>query len=93
MSSGGGSAGRATTGAIRIGNTISAAVSNHRVMEPVEARIMTLIGALLLGFETLIFFFPRVLTYPVIAVSTWIAVALLYRGCKLYRLRRKQRRR
>jgi len=93
MSSGGGSAGRATTGAIRIGNTITAAVSNHRVMEPVEARIMTIIGALLLGFETLIFFFPRALTYPVIAVSTWIAAALLYRGCKLYRLRRKQRRR
>ncbi len=93
MSSGGGSAGRATTGAIRIGNTITAAVSNHRVMEPVEARLMTAIGLLLLGLAALIYFFPHTLAYPAIVVFTWIGVALLYRAGKLYRRRVKRRRR
>jgi cardiolipin synthase len=90
MTSGGGSAGRAAAGAIRIGNAVGAAVTNRRVLEPVESRIMLTVGAALLALAILFAKFPRALAYPVIAVFVWIAVALLYKG---YKLRRRKYRR
>jgi cardiolipin synthase len=92
-SSGGGSAGRTAAGAIRLSNTISAAFNNRRVMEPAEARIMTLMGALLLALAILFIVFPKVLVYPAIVVLLWISVTLLYKGAKLYRQRRLELRR
>jgi cardiolipin synthase len=41
----GGSASRAAAGAIRVGNTIGAAFTNRRVLEPIEARLTTIGGA------------------------------------------------
>jgi cardiolipin synthase len=84
-SSGGGSAGRAAAGAVRIGNAIGAAFTNRRVLEPVEARLMAVIGAALLALAVLFALFPRVLAYPVAALFLWIAAALLYRSYALYR--------
>jgi len=92
MTSGGGSAGRAAAGAVRIGNAVGAAFTNRRVLEPVEARIMVTVGMLLLTLAILFAFFPRLLAYPLIVVSLWIAVALLYRDYKLHR-RKGQRER
>jgi hypothetical protein len=85
MTSGGGSAGRAAAGAIRIGNAVGAAVTNRRVLEPVESRIMLTVGAALLTLAILFAKFPRALAYPVIVVFVWIAVARLYKGYKLRR--------
>jgi cardiolipin synthase len=87
LASGGGSVGRAAAGAVRIGNTISAAFTNRRIFEPVEARIMIVCGTLLLALAILSAFFPRILTYPLVTIFLWIALALLYRG---YKLRRKR---
>jgi cardiolipin synthase len=83
--SGGGSIGRAAAGAIRIGNAVGAAFTSRRVLEPVEARILLVTGALLLGLSVLTAFFPRVPAYALVVVLGWIALALLYRGYKLYR--------
>ena len=85
LTSSGGSAGRAAAGAIRIGNAIGAAFTNRRVLEPVEARIMLIVGVVLLALAILFAFFQRLLVYPLVAVFVWVAVALLYRGYKLYR--------
>ncbi len=49
MTSGGGSAGHAAAGAIRLGNAVGAAFTNRRVLEPVEARIMMTVGVWLLA--------------------------------------------
>ncbi|MGE0823317.1 MAG: phosphatidylserine/phosphatidylglycerophosphate/cardiolipin synthase family protein [Candidatus Binatia bacterium] len=87
FTSGGGSVGRAAAGAMRIGNAVGAAFTNRRVLEPVEARLMTTVGAFLLTFAMLSAFFPYLLAYPFSLVSTWIAVALLYKG---YILRRRK---
>jgi len=84
MTSGGGSSGRAAAGAIRIGNAIGAAFTNRRVLEPVEARLMVTAGVLLLAMATLFAFFPRVLVYPLVVFFVWTALALLYKGLKLY---------
>jgi cardiolipin synthase len=91
--SGSGSAGRAAAGAVRIGNTIGAAFTNRRVLEPVEARTTAIVGTILLALAALFAFFPRVLAYPLVVVSIWIALALLYRSYKLYSLRHPQKRR
>jgi cardiolipin synthase len=85
VTSGGGSAGRAAAGAIRVGNAIGAAFTNRRVLEPVESRIMLMTGALLLSSAILFAYFPRALVYPVVVIFVWIALTLLYRGFKLHR--------
>jgi cardiolipin synthase len=85
MTSGGGSAGRAAAGAIRIGNAVGAAFTNRRVLEPVESRIMLTVGAALLALAILFAKFPRALAYPVVVICVWIAIALLYKGYKLRR--------
>ena len=84
--SGGGSAGRAAAGVLRIGNAVGAAVTNRRVLDPVEARLMAGAGVLLLALAALFAVFPRLLAYPLVAVAAWFGFALLLRG---YRLRRK----
>ena len=91
LTSGGGSAGRAAAGALRISNVIGAAFTNRRVFEPVEARILVIVAALLLGGVILLIFFPAVLVYPAIVLLFWIGAALLYRAYKL-RIKRKQKR-
>jgi cardiolipin synthase len=89
MTSGGGSVSRVAAGAVRIGNAVGAAFTNRRVLEPVEARLMILSGLLLLGLATLVIFFPKVLVYPFIVLVVWVALALLYRGVRLYSSRGK----
>lgn len=82
-----GSAGRVAAGALRISNTIGAAMSDRRVLEPVEARIMSMVGLVLLALAVLVVFFPPVLAYPLAAIAMWIGAVLLLRGYKLRRQR------
>jgi cardiolipin synthase len=84
---GGGSAGRAAAGLLRLSNTVGAAVTNQRKLEPVETRIMLAAAIVLLIVGVLVAIFPRLVAYPIAAVATWIAGALFYR---CYRLRRKE---
>jgi cardiolipin synthase len=81
----GGSASRAAAGLLRVGNTVGAAITDHRELGPVEARIMIVVALLLLALGVLAVAFPRLLAYPVAAAAVWIGGALLVRG---YRLRR-----
>jgi cardiolipin synthase len=87
MTSGGGSGSRAAAGAIRLSNAVGAAFTNRRVLEPVEARLMVGTGLLLVGLAMIAWFFPRVVTYPLIVVLLWISLALIYRA---YRLKHRQ---
>ena len=88
-STGGGSAGRAAAGAVRISNAIGAAFTNRRELGPVEARLMIIIGVLLLGLAFLFGHFPRALAVPIVVVFVWIAAALFYRAVKLYRQQKR----
>jgi len=92
MASGGGSTTRAAAGAIRIGNAVGAAFTNHRLLEPVEAHLMLTSGGLLLGLAALFWKFPRSLSYPVIVIFVWVALALLYKGYRLVREGRREKR-
>ncbi|HET7113673.1 MAG TPA: phospholipase D-like domain-containing protein [Pyrinomonadaceae bacterium] len=82
--SGGGAGGRAAAGALRIGNAVGAAFTNRRVLEPVEGRLMMLVGLLLLSLAVIGWFFPRGLAYPFVFLLAWSSLALLYRGYKLW---------
>jgi cardiolipin synthase len=84
QTSGGGSSGRAMAGAVRIGNTVTAAITNRRVLEPVEAHIAMIAGAGLVLLAALVVLFPRGFAYPLAAIVVWLALALLYRGFMLY---------
>ena len=79
-----GSAGRAAAGVLRIGNTVGAAISNHRVLGPAEARIMFIVAGLLSVLSAVAILWPRMAAFPLALLGGWIAVSLLVRG---YRLR------
>jgi hypothetical protein len=49
-------------------------------------------GALLLAAAILFYVFPSVLVYPVVVLSVWFGIALVYRAFTLYRdLARKKK--
>jgi cardiolipin synthase A/B len=85
LTSGGGGAGRAGAGAIRIGNVIGAALTNRRVLQPVESRIMLIAAVVLFIFAILFAIFPRLLAYPLVVLCLWVSLAFLYRSYKLRR--------
>lgn len=82
-----GSAGRATAGALRVGNTLGAALTMKRSLGSAEARTL-LAGAVFLlvtGVSGLLW--PRALAWPVGFVCLWIGVSWVLEA---WRLRRRQ---
>lgn len=88
LGGGRGSGVRAVTGAIRIGNTVAAAMTNRRVLEPIESHIALASGAVLVILCALAILFPRAFAYPFAFVAVWFGVALLVRGFMLRRHRK-----
>jgi cardiolipin synthase len=78
------------TGAVRIGNTVTAAITNRRLLEPVEAHIALIAGLLLLGLAALVLTFPRGFAYPVAVIAVWFAAALLVRAAALEQSRKRR---
>ena len=70
---------------MRFGRTIGAALTNRRVLEPIEARLALGMGAALTLLALLFAAFPRALAYPLVALGVWAGAALLVRGYRLYR--------
>jgi cardiolipin synthase len=82
-----GSVGRVGVGAIRIGNAVGAAITNHRVLGPAEARVTSLGGTALLVFAIIAVLLPRWVTIPIAIITGWIGVALLVKSWRLRRIR------
>ena len=81
------SAGRAAAGALRIGNTVSAAVAGHRVLAPADARILGGAGLTLLLVAVVAAVWPRLLAWPFGLLLVWLGGALLARALRLWRER------
>lgn len=79
-----GSAGRAVAGAIRLGNTVTAAVTNHRVLEPADARVVAGAGAILVAAAVAVTLWPRLFAIPFAVLSVWFGWALLVRAYRLH---------
>jgi cardiolipin synthase len=84
-----GSVGRAGAGAIRIGSAVGAAITNHRVLGPAEARIMLAAAVLLLCIAAVFIVWPRYIGIPVALVVTWLAISLAIRAYRLYVKRKR----
>ena len=80
----------AAAGAFGIGSTIGAAMTNHRLLGPAEARLLGATGALLIVVAGLIAWWPRVAAMPVAFVVAWLALSLLLKASKLHRIGRVQ---
>ena len=85
MIRGSGSTSAVAAGAMRIGNTVGAVLTDRRVLGPVEWRLMSAVGLALCTLSVLIVVFPRVLTYPVAALGLWGGLALLWSAARLRR--------
>jgi cardiolipin synthase len=79
----GGSASRAAASALRIGNSVSAALTNRRVLGPAEAGVMAKAGALLAALATAGFIWPVFVAVPFGIIAGWIGLALLARAFRL----------
>jgi len=78
-----GSAGRAAAGALRLGNTVGAAISERRTLEGGERRMVFSGGLALLVLAVLWALFPRVLAVPVSIVLGWLGLSLLWKAWRL----------
>jgi len=80
-----GSAARAAAGALRIGNTVGAAITNRRVLGPAEAGIVTGVAIAFLAFALIGAWWPAAIAWPLVALAGWVSIALFIRAHKLRR--------
>jgi cardiolipin synthase len=75
----GGSSGRAAAGALRLANTMSAAVSNRRVLGNSESGILLGGAAVLVLLAILCAVWPRIIAWPLALIAGWIGAGLFAR--------------
>jgi cardiolipin synthase len=87
----GGSSGRAAAGALRLANSIGAAITNRRVLGPAECAPLLVAGILLFSAAALAALWPRLVAWPLAALALWIGASLLTRYVELRRKARPAR--
>ena len=87
----GGSSGRAAVGALRIANTVGAAITQHRVLGDTESGPVVA-GALTALVLTLVaVFWPAVIAWPLALIGAWFTVNLAVSWWTLRKRRREKR--
>ena len=87
---GGGSVSRAGASAVRLSNIVGAAITNHRLLGPAEAKITGMGGLSLLLFALTSVLLPRAVTIPIALLSGWLGLSLLIRTHRLLQKKRKE---
>ena len=85
-----GSTSRAAAGALRLGNTMGAAITNRRVLGPAEATTMLGLGIALLLFAAISVLWPLAVAIPLAILAVWMALSLLVRARELRAARRRE---
>lgn len=85
----GGSSGRAAAGALRLANTVGAAITNRRTLGTSESGSLGVGALVLLAIAALAFAWPRVLAWPLAALAAWIGLILAMRWMQALRKRRR----
>ncbi|MET0225725.1 MAG: phospholipase D-like domain-containing protein [Dokdonella sp.] len=75
----GGSSGRAAAGALRLANSIGAAISNRRVLGRAEAGPLLAAGVALCVAAALAAVWPRLIAWPLALLGLWIGASLIAR--------------
>ncbi|HQT66298.1 MAG TPA: phospholipase D-like domain-containing protein [Acetobacteraceae bacterium] len=83
-------ASRLFSGAIGFGSTLSASLTQHRIVGSQEAMVLLGGGALLLLIALVAIAWPMVLTLPLAALALWVAADLLIRAFRLWRIGRRR---
>jgi cardiolipin synthase len=73
----------ATVGALRVANTVGAAVANRRTLERADGTVLSVAGAVLAALAVIAVFWPRSVALPFAFLALWIGLALLWRGLRL----------
>ncbi|GAA0707863.1 phospholipase D-like domain-containing protein [Dokdonella soli] len=73
----GGSSSRAAAGALRLANSIGAAITNRRVLGPAESGPLLVAGVVLLVAAVLALVWPRVIAWPLAVLAIWIGAGLV----------------
>jgi cardiolipin synthase len=84
---GGGSSSRAAAGALRIANSIGAAITNRRVLGPAETMPLLAGGIALLALAAVALAWPRLLAWPLALLGGWIGASLVVRYAAMRRKR------
>jgi cardiolipin synthase len=79
-----GSAGRLAAGAIRVGNTVEAAITSRRVLGPADAKTMIAGALVFLLLAAAVMLWPLLLALPVALMAAWVGAALLVKGWRLH---------
>jgi cardiolipin synthase A/B len=85
-----GSARGVAAGALRIGNAVGAAITNHRLLGAAEARLMGSASLLLAALSAMAIKWPRSIAMPFAVIGIWTAISLLVRAWKLHRKHRRE---
>ncbi|MDP9010068.1 MAG: phospholipase D-like domain-containing protein [Pseudomonadota bacterium] len=85
---GGGSSGRAAAGALRMANTVGAALSNHRVLGEMPTGPLLTAIVLLVVLAAISFLWPAWIGWPVGVIAAWVAVNMSVRAWRLHKRRR-----
>ena len=85
----GGSSSRAAAGALRIANSVGAALSSRRVLGRASDAPLALTTAALLVLAVVAFAWPRLVAWPIAALTGWLALNL---GIRMWRTRRRRHR-
>jgi cardiolipin synthase len=81
----GGSVSRVGAGALSIGSTVGAAITNRRLLGPAETKVMIVAGVLGLAFTIAFLLWPRWITIPFALFSGWLAISFFIRAYKLHK--------
>jgi cardiolipin synthase len=82
-----GSAGRIAAGALRLGNTASAMLTEHRVLGFAEARAAAVLGGICLVIALIALVWPKLVSVPLGLLIAWIGGAMV---AKAHTLRRQR---
>src|SRR5580698_3123580 len=85
-----GGAGRAAAGALRLGRTVRAALTEQRVLATTEAKIVAVVAVIALLLAICVVIWPWVAAAPVALFLVWASLVLVTRAVSLRRERRKR---
>ncbi|NBD13527.1 phospholipase D-like domain-containing protein [Corallococcus silvisoli] len=80
-----GSMSRAAAGAVRLGNTVGAAVTNHRELGRTESKVVFGAGVVPLALAGVALYWPHAVAVPVALLGVWAGIALWSRALRLRR--------
>ncbi len=78
-SSRGGSSSRAAASALRLANTVGAAIANRRLLADSERGVLTVAGVALVVIAALGIWVPQLLAWPFAVFCGWLGLSLLWR--------------